>query len=300
MGIRMPIGDWLVGDACESHPQPENTPKIIYAYFWGIEACLGSLVPPNLHVFSLYQDEEDPSKWANVVDGFGWIVELEWDAVADQAVLELYRAPADVYFYGRHALQVYEHDAFANLWWDCIGAQKAKFGCACLFWHERSLELVEGLNLHNDGNLFMEFFITEDLAPVYKFCYLDHFVNEKVLLYVDEFVPGSIILWYGSIVSIPDGWHLCDGTGGTPDLRNKFAMGASLAVPPHDECPEILHSHDFATDYHSHILLEYGRVMDIHHVIGVDPFTDSKGDSGTTDSSYQYPPWRALCYIMKL
>ena len=38
---------------------------------------------------------------------------------------------------------------------------------------------------------------------------------------------GSIILWYGSIASIPEGWTLCDGTNGTPDLRDKFIVGAS-------------------------------------------------------------------------
>jgi hypothetical protein len=37
---------------------------------------------------------------------------------------------------------------------------------------------------------------------------------------------GAIILWYGSIASIPSGWVLCDGNNGTPDLRNKFVIGA--------------------------------------------------------------------------
>lgn len=37
---------------------------------------------------------------------------------------------------------------------------------------------------------------------------------------------GSIIMWYGSLLSLPEGWALCDGTGGTPDLRGKFIVGA--------------------------------------------------------------------------
>lgn len=37
---------------------------------------------------------------------------------------------------------------------------------------------------------------------------------------------GVISLWYGSIGSVPTGWYLCDGTNGTPDLRNKFVVGA--------------------------------------------------------------------------
>jgi hypothetical protein len=37
---------------------------------------------------------------------------------------------------------------------------------------------------------------------------------------------GGIILWSGAIVSIPANWQLCDGTNGTPDLRNRFVVGA--------------------------------------------------------------------------
>ena len=37
---------------------------------------------------------------------------------------------------------------------------------------------------------------------------------------------GVITMWSGSILSIPTGWVLCDGTNGTPDLRNRFVVGA--------------------------------------------------------------------------
>lgn len=37
---------------------------------------------------------------------------------------------------------------------------------------------------------------------------------------------GVILQWSGTIVSIPVGWHLCDGTNGTPNLRDKFVVGA--------------------------------------------------------------------------
>eukprot|EP01084_Bolivina_argentea_P165673 287793_1 len=36
---------------------------------------------------------------------------------------------------------------------------------------------------------------------------------------------GIVLLWYGSIASIPVSWHLCDGTNGTPDLRDRFVVG---------------------------------------------------------------------------
>lgn len=40
------------------------------------------------------------------------------------------------------------------------------------------------------------------------------------------FTTGMIILWSGSIASIPSGWVLCNGLNGTPDLRDKFIVGA--------------------------------------------------------------------------
>ena len=40
------------------------------------------------------------------------------------------------------------------------------------------------------------------------------------------FPSGGIIMWSGSIASIPLGWLLCNGTGSTPDLRNRFILGA--------------------------------------------------------------------------
>jgi hypothetical protein len=41
------------------------------------------------------------------------------------------------------------------------------------------------------------------------------------------FVAGMIMLWSGSSATIPSGWVLCDGTNSTPDLRNRFVVGAT-------------------------------------------------------------------------
>lgn len=41
-----------------------------------------------------------------------------------------------------------------------------------------------------------------------------------------SFPVGGIIMWSGSIATIPSGWLLCNGTSGTPDLRNRFVVGA--------------------------------------------------------------------------
>ena len=37
---------------------------------------------------------------------------------------------------------------------------------------------------------------------------------------------GTIFLWSGSTASIPSGWVICNGSNGTPDLRNEFVVGA--------------------------------------------------------------------------
>lgn len=38
---------------------------------------------------------------------------------------------------------------------------------------------------------------------------------------------GVIVMWSGTIATIPSGWFLCDGTNSTPDLRNRFIVGAN-------------------------------------------------------------------------
>lgn len=43
---------------------------------------------------------------------------------------------------------------------------------------------------------------------------------------------GMIMLWSGSVASIPSGWVICDGTNSTPDLRNSFIVGAGDTYSP--------------------------------------------------------------------
>jgi len=43
---------------------------------------------------------------------------------------------------------------------------------------------------------------------------------------------GGIIMWSGSIASIPAGWALCNGASGTPDLRDRFIVGAGNTYVP--------------------------------------------------------------------
>ena len=41
---------------------------------------------------------------------------------------------------------------------------------------------------------------------------------------------GVIVLWSGANSVVPPGWGLCDGTQGTPDLRDRFVVGARVDV----------------------------------------------------------------------
>jgi microcystin-dependent protein len=54
--------------------------------------------------------------------------------------------------------------------------------------------------------------------------------GQKIVVETDpvmtRFPTGAIIMWFGSLLSIPTGWALCDGTNGTPDLRGRFVRGA--------------------------------------------------------------------------
>lgn len=55
-------------------------------------------------------------------------------------------------------------------------------------------------------------------------------VNQR-LAAIDQALPpvGGILLWSGAADAIPTGWALCDGENGTPDLRDRFIVGAGGA-----------------------------------------------------------------------
>lgn len=53
-------------------------------------------------------------------------------------------------------------------------------------------------------------------------------VNKALLQHMENHLvpPGVIVMWSGAINDIPVGWALCDGSNGTPDLRDRFIVGA--------------------------------------------------------------------------
>lgn len=144
---------------------------------------------------------------------------------------------------------------------------------------------------------------------------------------------GVICLWSGSIATIPTGWALCDGTNGTPDLRDRFVVGAGStyavgatggsATVTLSEANLPSHSHTFSgttssDGAHTHTFtvvntsaLTSGSVPGTLQGSATTNTTDSAGAhthtfSGTTSSVgsgtsvENRPPYYALAYIMKL
>jgi len=108
---------------------------------------------------------------------------------------------------------------------------------------------------------------------------------------------GMILLWSGAIVDIPPGYSLCDGNNGTPDLRDRFVIGAGNTYAVDASGGTVNHTHTFTTNGHQHAL-PFGN--DFAYGSGVDDFSAIETDTGTTDPSSLLPLYYALAYIMKL
>lgn len=130
---------------------------------------------------------------------------------------------------------------------------------------------------------------------------------------------GGIIMWSGSIASIPAGWLLCNGTSGTPDLRDRFVVGAGstyavAATGGSADAIVVSHTHTMqSAGAHVHT---YDQAVNTGpHPTGSGRFDitstqtantgsagahthtiDSAGSSGTNAN---LPPYYALAYIMK-
>jgi microcystin-dependent protein len=144
---------------------------------------------------------------------------------------------------------------------------------------------------------------------------------------------GVILLWSGSIASIPSGWNLCDGTNGTPDLRNRFIVGAgdTYAVGATGGADSVTlteaqmpaHTHSGSTDSagdhnHTAAILDAwqnntvdnngGGTMYVGQgstntyttsTAGAHTHTVTVGSTGGGGSHENRPPYYALAYIMK-
>ena len=141
-------------------------------------------------------------------------------------------------------------------------------------------------------------------------------INDNELYVIPEnntssIIPsGLIMMYYGN--NIPDGWALCDGTNGTPDLRNRFIIGAgdiytsgdtggeSVHILTIDEMPK--HSHKMKYDS-----IGWTAIRQSSGTNGIVENTTSSYDGqysteevGNGNAHNNMPPYYALCYIMKL
>jgi hypothetical protein len=140
------------------------------------------------------------------------------------------------------------------------------------------------------------------------------------------FVTGMIMLWSGSIGSIPAGFALCDGTSGTPDLRDRFIVGAGstyavdatggsadATLPTHTHTATSTvtdpgHFHTSAPRSNGSIIA--GAAVGVSDGVTITSLnTDTKttgitvattnANAGTSGTNANLPPYYALAYIMK-
>ena len=148
---------------------------------------------------------------------------------------------------------------------------------------------------------------------------------------------GCILLWSGSIGSIPVGFALCNGLNNTPDLRDRFVVGAgsSYAVEATGGSADAIvvdHNHtatstSTVTDpghQHGQFVSSLamvssggtgpavsGAVVSVTATTNKQVLTDTKttgvtvattttvNNFGTSGTNANLPPYFALCYIMK-
>lgn len=145
-------------------------------------------------------------------------------------------------------------------------------------------------------------------------------LNKALFDKIDKYLcpVGMITMWSGSTSNIPTGWALCDGQNGTPNLLNRFIVGAgdtytvgatggsdtvTLTV---DEMPT--HNHDFYSysGSGSGIARDYlqasggGIVEQVSGQITRSTSTNMIADKGSSNAHENRPPYYALCYIMKI
>lgn len=110
-------------------------------------------------------------------------------------------------------------------------------------------------------------------------------------------LPTKIVaIWSGAIVDIPAKWAICDGNNGTPDLRDRFIVGAGSTYAPNDGGGDETHLHSFQSDGHFHDLPGDSEDVDGGAVRSKTTFNSVL--TGNTDRSPSMPPYLTLAYIM--
>jgi len=120
--------------------------------------------------------------------------------------------------------------------------------------------------------------------------------------------PGLIAIWSGATNAIPTGWLICDGTNSTPDLRDRFIIGAgSTYSVGATGGSSTLDSHtltiaELAAHTHTYVrgtLRTEGGDNAVQSAIHSTTNTGSTGSSSAHTHGGVLPPYYALAYIMK-
>ena len=117
---------------------------------------------------------------------------------------------------------------------------------------------------------------------------------------------GSIVMWSGAIGTIPAGWQLCDGSGGTPDLRDRFLVGAgnsyAVAATGGAATNDLQHGHAVGTlalGAPSTLAAMTADGVDVAAADHVHTITGNTADAGSTAQENR-PPYYALAFIMRV
>ena len=136
---------------------------------------------------------------------------------------------------------------------------------------------------------------------------------------------GTIVIWSGAIGSVPTGFTLCDGTNGTPDLRNSFVIGAGNSYTVGQTggskdsiVPSHTHTAVVTDPGHSHTTFDYVGTSGVGAGLQVadSTFTEqpssrigtnvtgvnisvTNASTGVSPTNANLPPYYALAFIMK-
>jgi len=131
---------------------------------------------------------------------------------------------------------------------------------------------------------------------------------------------GIISMWVGSTFNIPSGWALCDGSAGTPDLRNRFIVGVSATYTANStggstDAVVVSHGHSASKSDpgHSHVEIYYDgggggngmRGGGNNFIASRRTSNDGTGitlsivTQGVSGTNANMPPYYALAYIKK-
>ena len=133
---------------------------------------------------------------------------------------------------------------------------------------------------------------------------------------------GGIILWSGAVLDIPTDWALCDGSQGTPNLTDRFVVGAGVTYTVNDSggsADAVLvshthtatvtdpgHTHDANADGGStdasgpNFRREDNNTGDLTTETATTGISVSNTTEGVSATDKNLPPYYALAYIMKL